>query len=217
MKRLSCVTRKIRRGGEGRGRCPNGSRKNKKIGKCEKIKRSIVTISRKPTELREKFKKMYIDEPMISKETLEKWSGWPLDESIMDADDEFAYQIERLKLTLSLVEQYIKFYDVDDYERNTFTICNGDMKKVAQHMLLDLVIKMNSQYNRGWSIKDMQEKKPLRLIYEPVFVPYRTPGFIQRHGKDWNNGNYRTMTTSESNRLKRLEKKNDGTVLEIRT
>lgn len=213
MKLLHNGTRKNKKNGgqekeTRKKRCANGTRKNKKNGECEKIKRSIVMVSRKPTEMREKFQQMYVDEPMISKETLEKWSGWPLYESITDDDDEFAYKLERLKLTLPLVEQYIKFYNVNDYEQKIFTICKGDMKNVAQHMLLDIAVKMKSQYDRGWTIKDVHDGKPLRLIHEPEFVPYRSIEFIQRHGENWNNGNYRTVTTREMDRLKRHEKKN---------
>jgi hypothetical protein len=112
-----------------------------------------------------KFQEMYRAMPEVDKITFDNWCE---DNSgLLDAKNEddilFESKIRSLKLTKPLVNGYIRVAREADFEESTYVLCNGDMTKVAQYMLRDIIREFMLHFCKGYLCIEADE--PLTFAF----------------------------------------------------
>jgi hypothetical protein len=117
-----------------------------------------------PKMMRTKFNQMYREKPLVSQETIDEWVEEHGEETLMeDHVLLFTSKIKTLKLTESLVEGYARVTHADetDVEKRAYDKFDGDMVKVAQKLIRDIIHEMTDHFFDGYLYPE--ENKPLRF------------------------------------------------------
>lgn len=172
-------------------RCDNGSRRSKISGECEKNYSSQKSIFF-TEKIKAKFQKMYDNNVVMSNKTIDDW--YNEHSQFMDISEDadipddivFFTKLKTLVLSKSLVQSYIIIIeDIDDqFEKNIYNICKGNMKKVAQHMLSNIATELQRKYGRGFLHVDKNKELQFDVKLVVQTRNYRRKKLIEKRIKN---------------------------------
>jgi hypothetical protein len=115
-------------------------------------------------KMRTDFTQMYREMPSISQETIDKWLEVH-DAQTMHEDHVllFTSKIKTLRLTESLVENYARVTGEieEDFEEGAYLKFHGNMAKVAQYLIHDIIHAMTDHFFDGYLYPEVD--KPLKF------------------------------------------------------